>query len=175
MVRKILAAKEQSLRMPSKPVERVDKKILQIVNDLRETLAAQKDPEGVGLAAPQIGKNLRIFVVVFNKISLVAINPEIVSVSSQLTEDSEKKDQIMEGCLSLPHFYGPLRRAKSITLKYLTPEGKEKTEEFSGFIAQIVQHELDHLKGILFVDRLLEQKKSLYRQAGDEWEEVELT
>jgi len=175
MVRKILAAKEQSLRMPSKPVERVDKKILQIVNDLKETLAAQKDPEGVGLAAPQIGKNLRIFVVVFNKISLVAINPEIVSVSSQLTEDSEKKDQIMEGCLSLPHFYGPLRRAKSITLKYLTPEGKEKTEEFSGFIAQIVQHELDHLKGILFVDRLLEQKKSLYRQAGDEWEEVELT
>jgi len=118
MVRKILSAKEPSLRQPSKPVGKIDKKIIQIVNDLKETLATQKDPEGVGLAAPQIGKNLRIFVASYAKTSLVAINPEIVWVGSKLSEASENKEQLMEGCLSLPHFYGPLRRASSITIKF---------------------------------------------------------
>ena len=175
MIRKILSAKEPSLRQPSRPVEKIDKKIIQIVNDLKETLARQKDPEGVGLAAPQIGKNLRIFVASYGKVSLAVINPEVVSVSSKLAEDSGNKDQLMEGCLSLPHFYGPLRRASSITIKYLTPQGQEKIEQFTGFMAQIVQHELDHLQGILFVDKLLEQKESLYKLVGEEWEEVELT
>jgi peptide deformylase len=175
MIRKILLAKEPSLRKPSKPVGKIDKKIIQIVNDLKETLAAQKDPEGVGLAAPQIGKNLRIFVASYAKKSVVVINPEVVKVSIQLSEASADKDQLMEGCLSLPHYYGPLRRATSITVKYLTPEGQEKVETFTGFMAQIIQHELDHLKGILFVDKLLEQKESLYKLHGEEWEEVELT
>ena len=175
MVRKILSAKEPSLRQPSKPVGKIDKKIIQIVNDLKETLATQKDPEGVGLAAPQIGKNLRIFVASYAKTSLVAINPEIVSVGSKLSEASENKEQLMEGCLSLPHFYGPLRRASSITIKYQTSQGQEKVEQFTGFMAQIVQHELDHLKGVLFVDKLLEQKESLYKLVGEEWEEVELS
>jgi peptide deformylase len=175
MVRKILSAKEPSLRLASKPVVKIDKKIVQIVNDLKETLAAQKDPEGVGLAAPQIGKNLRIFVASYQKSFLAAINPEVVSVSSKLSQNLDNNEQLMEGCLSLPHFYGPLRRASSITIKYKTPEGEEKTQEFTGFMAQIVQHELDHLEGVLFVDKLLEQKQSLYKMVGDEWEEVGLT
>jgi peptide deformylase len=174
MIRKILSAKEPSLRQPSKPVGKIDKRIIQIVGDLKETLASQKDPEGVGLAAPQIGKNLRIFVASYGKISLAVINPEVVSVSPKLSENSENKEQLMEGCLSLPHYYGPLRRASSITISYLTPEGQKKTEEFGGFMAQIVQHELDHLEGILFVDKLIEQKESLYKLVGEEWEEVEL-
>ena len=175
MIRKILLAKEPSLRLPSKPVRKIDKKIIQIVNDLKETLATQKDPEGVGLAAPQIGKNLRIFVASWGKASLEVINPELVSVSNKLSEDSGNKDQLMEGCLSLPHFYGPLRRPDFVTIKYLTPHGQERLQKFTGFMAQIVQHELDHLKGILFVDKLLEQKESLYKMVGEEWEEVELT
>jgi peptide deformylase len=175
MVRKILSAKEPTLRLPSKAVPQIDKKVVQIVNDLKETLATQKDPEGVGLAAPQIGKNLKIFVVSFDKTDLSIINPEVVSVSSQLTDDSGKKDQIMEGCLSLPHFYGPLKRAKSLTIKYLTEKGEEKTQKFEGFLAQIIQHEMDHLKGILFVDRLIEQKRSLFKLVNEEWEEVEWT
>lgn len=174
MIRKILSAKEPTLRQSSKPVEKIDKKIIQIVNDLKNTLALQKDPEGVGLAAPQIGKNLRIFVASYGKISFAAINPEVISQSTKLSEVSENKDQLMEGCLSLPHYYGPLRRSSSVTLKYQTPEGREKVEEFTGFMAQIVQHELDHLEGILFVDKLLEQKESLYKLVGEEWEEVEL-
>lgn len=175
MVRKILSAKEPSLRLPSKKVAQIDKKVAQIVSDLKETLATQKDPEGVGLAAPQIGKNLKIFVVSFDKTALSVINPEIISESRELTDDSGKKDQIMEGCLSLPHFYGPLRRAKSLTIKYLTEEGVEKVQKFDGFLAQIVQHEMDHLSGVLFVDRLIEQKRSLFKLVDEEWEEVEWT
>src|SRR3972149_7216088 len=171
MIRKILSAKEASLRQSSKAVEKIDKKIIQIVNDLKDTLALQKDPEGVGLAAPQIGKNLRIFVASYGKISFAAINPVVISQSTKLSEPSENKEQLMEGCLSLPHYYGPLRRSSSVTIKYQTPEGQEKVEEFTGFMAQIVQHELDHLEGILFVDKLLEQKESLYKLVGEEWEE----
>ena len=80
----------------------------------------------------------------------------------------------MEGCLSLPHYYGPLKRPKKITIKYLNSEANEVIEDFVGFTAQIVQHEIDHLNGILFIDRLLTDKKPLYKLAGDEWEEVEL-
>ena len=80
----------------------------------------------------------------------------------------------MEGCLSLPNFYGPLKRADYVKIKYLNEYGEEKIEEFKGFFAQIVLHEIDHLEGILFIDRLLTAKKPLFRLKGKEWEEVEL-
>lgn len=176
MVRKIVKSKNPSLRTVSKPVKKIDKKVLSLVKDLTDTLAVQKDPEGVGLSACQIGVNLRVFVMLNKDKKIIpVINPEIVEVSKAKTAPETKKgDSILEGCLSLPNYYTPLKRARAITLKYLTPEGKEKTEEFTGFPAQIVQHELDHLNGVLFVDRLLQQKKPLYQLQGGEWVEVEL-
>ena len=175
MVRKILSTTNPKLRVPSKPVGKVDKKVGQIIRDLTETLKIQKDPEGVGLAAPQIGKNLRIFVMLDDGEIRAIVNPEIVKISGSTGKAKKtKKGDIMEGCLSLPHYYGPLKRSDHIALKYLSPEGKEVTEDFVGFTAQIVQHEIDHLNGILFVDRLLEVKKPLYKLEGDSWEEVEL-
>lgn len=175
MVRKILSTTDPRLRVPSKPVGKIDKKVTQIIKDLRDTLKIQKDPEGVGLAAPQIGKNLRIFVMLDDAEIRAVINPEIIKISkSSKKAKKTKKGDIMEGCLSLPHYYGPLKRADHITLKYLSPEGEAVTEEFVGFTAQIVQHEIDHLNGILFVDRLIEVKKPLYKLSGDSWEEVEL-
>ncbi len=80
----------------------------------------------------------------------------------------------MEGCLSLPHYYSPIKRAGKVTLKYLNPEGQEKIGDFTGIEAQIVQHEVDHLNGRLFVDVILEQKKPLYEYIDGEWEEVEI-
>ena len=173
MVRKVLPVTDPKLRESSRTVGKVDKKILSIVKDLKETLASQKDPEGVGLAAPQIGKLLKIFVMLDAGELKAVINPEIVNVS-QKKSGKLKKGEIMEGCLSLPHYYGPLKRPKKITIKYLDEEGNQKVEDFVGFTAQIVQHEIDHLSGILFIDRLLENKKPLYKLVGDEWEEVEL-
>jgi peptide deformylase len=81
---------------------------------------------------------------------------------------------LMEGCLSLPNYYTPLSRSKEVTLKYMNEKGEELTEIFHNFEAQIVQHEVDHLSGIMFVDRLLEQKKTLYKLVNNEWEEVEI-
>ena len=173
MVRKVLPVTNPKLRKSSKPVGKIDKKVLSIVKDLKDTLSIQKDPEGVGLAAPQIDKPLRIFVMLDAGELKAVINPEIVNVSQEKA-GKLKKGEIMEGCLSLPHYYGPLKRPKKITIKYLDEEGNQKVEDFVGFTAQIVQHEIDHLSGILFIDRLLENKKPLYKLVGDEWEEVEL-
>src|ERR1035437_7764851 len=186
MVQKILQSKDPILRRKSRPVTKVDKKVLRLVQDLKDTLSIQKDPEGIGLAAPQIGKNLRVFVANYQGFERVVINPEIIANNRSLSSDgSEKplaiskerksKKEILEGCLSLPYYYGPLKRSPKITVKYLSELGKEVTETFEGFNAQIIMHEIDHLEGILFVDHLLKEKKPLYKVQGDEWEEVELT
>lgn len=177
MIRKILQSNDPILRLKSKAVARVDKKTLTIVRDLKDTLAVQKEPEGVGLAAPQIGKNVRIFVANYKDFKRVVINPEVVKIephSAKASRGKQSKKEILEGCLSLPYYYGPLKRAPKITIKYLNEKGEEVTETFEGFNAQIIMHEIDHLEGILFIDHLIKEKKPLYKVEGDEWEEVEL-
>lgn len=177
MIRKILLSSDPNLRQKSKAVTKVDKKILKLIQDLKETLSIQKEPEGVGLAAPQIGKNMRVFVTNYKGFERVVINPEVIKIDkSQVVSHKSKasKKEILEGCLSLPYYYGPLKRAAKITVKYLNEKGEKVTETFEGFNAQIIMHEIDHLEGILFVDHLLKEKKPLYKVKGDEWEEVEL-
>lgn len=175
MIQKIVQSGESKLREISKPVAKFDKMVIGLIKDLKDTLAVQKDPEGVGLAAPQIGKNLRVFVVNYKNLKRVVVNPEIISISGKKMKDKNKKNEILEGCLSLPYYYGPLKREDSVKIKYLDEKGKEVVEEFKGFNAQIILHEIDHLNGILFVDRLLEQGKNLYKlNPDDEWEEVDL-
>ncbi len=175
MILKITDVKDPKLRLKSKPVANIDKKIKQLVSDMKETLIAQKDPEGVGLAAPQVGKSIRLFIIDYRKEKKVIINPEIISVSKEKKAPKTKnKDSILEGCLSLPHYYGPIKRSQNIKIKYQNLDGKKVTEEFTGFIAQIIQHEIDHLNGVLFVDRILEQKAPLYKFEGKDFEEVEL-
>ncbi len=176
MIRKILQSGDPILRTKSKNVPKLDKKTLAIIQDLKDTLATQKDPEGVGLAAPQIGQNVRIFIADYKDFKRVVINPEVSEISGIKEEPKKKsKKEILEGCLSLPFYYGPLKRADKVALTYLNEDGKEVKEEFIGFNAQIILHEIDHLEGILFIDRLLQAGKPLYKVDGDEWEEVELT
>jgi peptide deformylase len=170
MILEILQSSDPRLRKKSKKVKRVDKKIKILIEDMKKTLIAQKDPEGVGLAAPQVGKNIRLFLIKPDKEITVIINPKIISVS----KSSLKNTKILEGCLSLPNFYGPLKRSRNITISYLDEDEKQKTQEYKGFMAQIIGHEMDHLNGILFVDRLLEQNKPLYELKNGEWERVEI-
>ena len=172
MIKKVVQAGDPRLRKVSKPVGKIDKKILLLISDLKETLLAHRDPEGVGLAAPQIGKNLRVFVMRDGKKLKTVINPEIISVTKVKTK-KDNKEEALEGCLSVPHYYGPLKRGEEIIIKYLNEDGQKVTETFKDFPAQIVQHEIDHLNGFLFVDRLLEQKRPLYQIKGDEVEEVD--
>jgi len=182
MIRKILQSGDPILRAKSKSVKTVDKKVIGIIKDLKDTLAVQKEPEGVGLAAPQIGKNLQIFWADFKGFRRLVINPKILSIQKDKRQEhsigsagkDKSKKEILEGCLSLPYYYGPLKRAPKITVQYLNEKAEKITETFEDFNAQIIMHEIDHLNGVLFVDHLLKEKKPLYKVEGDEWEEVEL-
>ena len=174
MIMNLVDAKDPVLRSKAKKVKKIDKKIKKLIEDMKQTLDAQSDPEGVGLAAPQVGKSLQIFIAKYDDLTKVVINPEIVKIKKLTKKDKEKKPKIMEGCLSLPHYYGPLIRSKAVTIKYMDENGKDKQEKFEGFPAQIVLHEIDHLQGTLFIDRLLEQERPLYEFSDGEWAEVEL-
>lgn len=185
MIQKIVQSGDPILRLTCKPVTQIDKKIKSVITDLKDTLSVQTDPEGVGLAAPQIGKNLRIFAVNYKKLQRVVINPEILKLTPLVIESKKKinnstneddhEHEILEGCLSLPYYYGPLKREPYVKIKYLNETGAEIIEEFKGFNAQIIMHEIDHLNGVLFIDHLLKQNKKLFRLGeDDEWEEVEI-
>lgn len=172
MIRKIVPVTDPVLRKKSKSVKKIDKKIKSLIDDLKDTLLSQKDPEGVGLAAPQIGKNIRLFAMKPKKDITIVINPKIVNIEDD--EGVKKDPKTLEGCLSLPRYYGPLIRPRKIAIKYLSEEGKKITKTFKGFPAQVVQHEIDHLDGILFVDHLLEKKQPLFEYKNGGWHEVEL-
>jgi len=174
MVQKVLPSKDSRLRSVSKKVTKIDKKVLSLISDLEDTLSVQKDPEGVGLAAHQIGKNLRIFVVNHKTFKKVFINPEVIEIKNDKNIKKPKSHDILEGCLSLPNYYGPVDRPNFVKIKYMDKNGMEVEEEFKNLSAQIVLHEIDHLNGVLFIDKLFEQKKPLYKFEGKEWEEIQL-
>lgn len=121
-----------------------------------EMINLMKQSEGVGLAANQVGLDKQIFVMqcTQDKEPYVFINPEII-------EASQDNTPYQEGCLSFPNLYIELERSKQVRLKWQDIDGLEKTEEFSGLEAVCVQHELDHLNGIVFVNKLKPAKKQI--------------
>jgi peptide deformylase len=177
---KIVTAPSQVLRSIAKPVEALDKRVLSVIKDMEITLKEAKSPQGVGLAAPQIGVPLRIFLIrplARGKITTF-INPEITFFSQRLI-DPQSKRGVYEGCLSIPDHYAPITRSMSVKVKYQALSTEQlalitKEEVFTDFAAHVIQHEMDHLNGILFIDRVLEQNVKLYRLEGKEWEEVSL-
>lgn len=175
MVLNIVDIKNPRLRKKSKPVGKIDKKVLKLIADMKETLVAQDDPEGVGLAAPQVGKNIRLFIANYKDLtSKVFINPKIIKVYKTPKKKKSKRGELLEGCLSLPHYYGPLERSDKVEVQYQDEQGIAHQEIFEGFYAHIMQHEVDHLNGIVFVDHILEQGAKLYKLEGDEWYDVDL-
>lgn len=175
MIQRITQSGEKVLRLKAKKVLKIDKKIQDVIKDLKDTLEIQKNPEGVGLAAPQIGKSLQIFLAKYKNFERIVINPEITSIGKPSSAKASKgSKEILEGCLSLPHYYGPLKRANHVELKYMNDLGDVVTEIFKDFEAQIILHEVDHLNGILFIDHIISEKKPLYHVKGKKWEEVEL-
>ena len=175
----IVTVPDPVLRQPTRPVEKIDRKILKVISDMQKALLAAKNPEGVGLAAPQIGIPLKIFLARpdLKKPPLLFINPEIINYSQRM-QIPETKRGVYEGCLSLPHHYSPIKRSMSVTVKYQTLTDNQqltnKNQVFTGFLAHIIQHEVDHLNGILFVDHVIAQNSKLYLIKGEEWQEIEL-
>ena len=178
---KIVQAPNTVLSQPAKPIIKIDKAIQQLIREMKETLINAKDPEGVGLAAPQIDKSVQLFIIRQTPRSevLVFINPQIEEFIKEDTpeeknpeEKSEKKVQL-EGCLSLFSIWGVVNRHPGVVLSYQDETGQRHRKKFSGFIATIIQHEYDHLQGILFPKRVLEQKNQLYKSKKDEKGETE--
>ncbi|HSA84023.1 MAG TPA: peptide deformylase [Patescibacteria group bacterium] len=190
---KIVQAPEEVLSTKAKIVKEIDKQIKLLLKDMEESLAAAKDPEGVGLAAPQVGKSLQIFLIKQSPKSplLTFINPKIEGFfehehENEQTESAKKhkksrreKGVQLEGCLSLKDVWGVVTRNHGVELSYMDEHGKHHREKFHGFLATIIQHEFDHLQGILFPKRVLEQKNKLYHssknaQGETEFEEISL-
>jgi peptide deformylase len=153
-VRKLHLLGSPVLRQRAQAVTQVDDATRHLVDDLFETMRAAR---GVGLAAPQVGVSQRVAVVDVGDESpppLVLINPRIVEFSAE-TEMAE------EGCLSIPEIFGEVERAYTIVLEALDRDGKPYRASLAGFKARAVQHEIDHLDGILFLDRLSAVKRGL--------------
>lgn len=153
------------LGQKTEAIKQIDKRILEIVREMKRVLLSCKDPEGVGLAAPQVGLPLRLFITKpypRSEIS-VYINPKIVRRSDQLTS----RKNSLEGCLSVTNTWSNIVRPRSVILEFTNEDGQTLTKKFEGWEAQIIQHEMDHLEGILFTYRAMEQDKHLYRIEKD--------
>lgn len=167
----ILQAPNPILTAQSAPVKKFDESLKSIISQMVESLEAAKDPIGVGLAAPQIGKNLQLFIAKPKAISkiIVFVNPEIINaLPIKKGKKIKKHGKKLEGCLSLKDIWGEVQRNPEITLSYFDENGKKYEKTFKGFMATIVAHEMDHLQGILFTQRVLEQKGTLYHSEKDE-------
>jgi peptide deformylase len=138
------------LRTPADPVTDFDAELRKLVADLTETM---RDAQGVGLAAPQIGVGLRVFAYYVDDQLGHLINPDL-----DLSEDTETDD---EGCLSFPGLAYPTKRAYGVVAKGYSMHGEPVTLEGSGVLARCVQHETDHLDGVLFIDRLDPDQRKL--------------
>jgi peptide deformylase len=165
----IVKAPNPVLSEKAKLVAKVDKAILNLIEEMKVSLASASDPVGVGLAAPQIGKSLRIFIAkptLKSKVS-VFINPEITKKEGLQEKDKEKTTKL-EGCLSLPNIWGDVDRYNQVRVDFIDETGKQHSQKFVGFMATIVQHEIDHLNGVLFPKRVLEQQGYLYQSHKDD-------
>ena len=179
---KIVTVPAQVLIQPTKSVKKIDEKIKKIIAEMEKILVAQNDPPGVGLAANQVGLDLSLFIIKENEKTKtkVFINPQVVKTSavfplrSSTAEAKKKKKKVkLEGCLSIPRIWGPVRRAEKILLKYQDLTGTVVQGWFWGFEAVIIQHEMDHLNGIVFTQRSLEQKGQLYKEENEELVKIE--
>lgn len=145
MILEIRKIGDPILKLKAKKVEKIDDSIKKLINDMIETM---KFSNGVGLAAPQVGISLRIIVVDYEEKPIAFINPEI------LEEEGENIDY--EGCLSVPGIEVPVKRAEKIVFKAQDINGKVKRYKANGLLARIIQHEIDHLEGILIIDKNIE-------------------
>ena len=153
-IREILVVPNPVLKLVSQPVDKVDDELRALMDDMLETMY---DAPGIGLAAIQIGVPKRVIVMDISgpddeKAPRYFVNPEIVWSS----EDTAPYE---EGCLSIPDIYDEVERPARVKLKYLNYQGEEVVEDADGLFAVCIQHEMDHLEGVLFIDHLSRLKR----------------
>lgn len=136
------------LEKKTKPVNLITDEVIQLLDDLHETMVAH---DGIGIAAPQVGKNLQIALVEIDEETglFELINPEII--------ERKGTDIDVEGCLSLPEQYGTVERADEVTVRYFDRDGEEMEVTAYGYLARAFQHEIDHLNGEVFIHKMIEK------------------
>ena len=144
------------LRRQSDPIERVDDAVLALADDMLETMY---DAPGIGLAAVQVGIPRRLLVVDCSRededqAPMVFINPQVVA-------SSDERSTYEEGCLSIPDYYAEVERPMQVTVDYVDRLGKQQQIEADGLLATCLQHEIDHLNGILFIDHISKLKRDM--------------
>lgn len=155
-IRPLVIEPDERLHIPSAKVEVVDDSVRALLDDMLETMYAN---DGIGLAAVQIGVHKRCIVVDVavrdgGRDPIKFINPEIVSATAQ-------ESVFTEGCLSFPDQYSDVVRPEAVTVRYLDENGVEKTIEATGILATCLQHEIDHINGIVFVDHISKMKRDM--------------
>jgi peptide deformylase len=155
-IKPLIILPDPLLRQVSAPIERVDAEVEQFIDDMLETMY---DAPGIGLAAIQVGVPRRLLVIDLAKegeepAPLVFINPEILT-------SSDERSVYEEGCLSIPDYYAEVERPASITVKSIGRDGKEQLTEADGLLATCLQHEIDHLNGVLFIDHISRLKREM--------------
>lgn len=155
-IKPLIILPDPLLRQVSKPIERVDADFQRLADDMLETMY---DAPGIGLAAIQIGVPRRMLVIDISregeeKQPLVFVNPEVVA-------SSDERSVYEEGCLSIPDYYAEVERPATVKVKYLDRDGKEQTVEADGLLATCLQHEIDHLNGVLFIDHISRLKRDM--------------
>lgn len=145
-LREIRLDGDQILRKTSKEITVIDDRIQTLLEDMVDTMVYAN---GVGLAAPQVGVLRRAIVIDVGVGAMKIINPEIIESSGGIVD--------IEGCLSVPNITGTVERPENIKVKYLDENGDERTIEANGFLARVFCHEIDHLNGVLYTDKSIEQ------------------
>ncbi|MBM3548038.1 MAG: peptide deformylase [Alphaproteobacteria bacterium] len=155
-IREIIVAPDPRLKITAKPVKKVDGEVRRLMDDMLETMYRAN---GIGLAAPQIGSDLRVVVCDVARQNEEAqpihlANPEVVWASDELLLREE-------GCLSVPDHYAEVERPSEVKIRYLDRDGKEQELHAKGLLSVCLQHELEHLDGTLFIDHLSRMKRDI--------------
>lgn len=169
----VVIAPDPRLRIQTKKVKKINPGVVKILKDMIKLTLTFKDPEGVGLASTQVGLNEAFFVAKNGSKFIAVINPKILSTG-------KKTKKYFEGCLSIPGTWGEVKRYISIRVSYQDETGKIITKPLKGVLAWIFQHEVDHLNGVLFTQKVLEQRGKFYKYTGkdqtgtDMFEEIKI-
>jgi len=149
---KLLIGDQPKLRERSKEVGEITPEILRLA---KEMFDITKKENGIGLSAIQVGEAIRLFVMELkpSRKSKLPKIPRTIVINPKILEKSGETKVGEEGCLCFPNIFGDVKRAERIRLEYLDETGKKRTQTFTGFKARVVQHELDHLNGVLFIDK----------------------
>lgn len=158
----IISVPHPTLRQKCAPIPTITRQVQENIHDLIDALRGAKNPEGVGLSLPQIDIPLRGFATFLDHKVKIYLNPEITDLGDETTLGGTSDRPTLEGCLSIPHLYGPVRRAKKIKIRAIDEHGVEVSKTLTSFAARVFLHELDHLDGILFTDYTLRDSLPLY-------------